>query len=541
MGSVATINKCYRDVCCPKDFKIPNDNQRENSSINEDDNKIISNPSINCNESLNNKNENIFAFDHDDEYNIYNRDEKIEAHDYENGNIDNLNFFDNNFKNDIDLINDDNNFFESSHKSGFNSLNFSFKYLAKNSLKENDENNNKIKKFKNKTISKDDNKDNNFNSNYDISLIIKIQRRFRQYINRKKVSEKKPESNDNGKKKIKKLNLINAKSSKICSSLLLHRFLIDIDFIKVSEESFRSLTVKSTKLQEIEPPQFCTLRDLDNDQIKGYFLLKKKKFKFQGRKDKEGKKIGFGLIFWEDSSKLKGYFTNSKLNGIAYFQNCGNDNSTFFGEYKNNIPIGYGIYSRKGYILEGNNWEKNNLNDIGISIWEEGEMYEGEFKNSTKDGIGLYRWVDGTSYVGQFKKNKIHGYGKMTFSNGNSYEGEFNEGFLTGWGKFVWDDGKYYIGNYLKDKKHGFGFFVWSLEPLIALIGFWNQGKQSGICIKLFKGECKIVFANESKNIIEIRNKYEISKYLLPYQIKYKHFFKKKYNEYVKFINFASK
>ena len=168
-------------------------------------------------------------------------------------------------------------------------------------------------------------------------------------------------------------------------------------------------------------------------------------------------------------------------------------------------------------------------------------MYEGEFKNSTKDGIGFYRWADGTSYVGQFKKNKIHGYGKMTFSNGNSYEGEFNEGFLTGWGKFVWDDGKYYIGNYLKDKKHGFGFFVWSLEPLIALIGFWNQGKQSGICIKLFKGECKIVFANESKNIIEIRNKYEISKYLLPYQSKYKHFFKKKYNEYVKFINFASK
>ena len=68
----------------------------------------------------------------------------------------------------------------------------------------------------------------------------------------------------------------------------------------------------------------------------------------------------------------------------------------------------------------------------------------------------------------------------MTFSNGNSYEGEFNEGFLTGWGKFVWDDGKYYIGNYLKDKRHGFSFFVWSLEPLIALIGFLNQGKQSG-------------------------------------------------------------
>jgi hypothetical protein len=298
--------------------------------------------------------------------------------------------------------------------------------------------------------------------------------------------------------------------------------------------------MKSNKCQ-LDPPQFCTLRDLDIDQIKGYFLLKKKMFKYRGQKDQNGKKIGFGKIIWEDSSKLKGYFTDSKINGIVYFYNCNIEASTFFGEYKDNIPEGYGIYSRKGFTLEGMNWNKNALNDIGVAIWEEGEMYEGEFKNNVKDGIGLYRWADGTTYMGQFQKGKITGYGKMQFANGNVYEGQFNEGYITGWGKFVWDDGKYYIGNYLNNKKDGFGLFVWNLDPLNAVIGFWSQGKQNGVGVRLFKGHYKFSLFQESKSSIVINSKWELNKYLKPSQTKYKLFFKKKYNEFAKFIKFASK
>ena len=553
MGSVGSIDKCYKDVCCPKDFKLSNSNQGENSLIKEEfENNIISNQSFNNdNENINNKNNRIFMFEND-EYN-YNNDDKIEQHEIKNCKMENNKLFDNIFKNEMEIINEENNIYNSSRKSGLNSLNFSFKGISKNSRKNNVDIKNKKKLNGSSLNPNNKNNNNKYNiSNYYLSQIIKIQRIYRLYINRKKISEKKTsshEENEKDKNQINNqdnklnihLNAITIELSRCYSSLLLNRYLTDIDFINVNEESFRSFTMKSNKLQELELPQFCTLRDLDNDQIKGHFLLKKKLFKYQGQKDEEGKKIGFGLIFWEDSSKLKGYFINSKLNGYVYFYNCGNVKSTFLGEYKDNIPNGYGIYSRKGYTLEGSKWNKNNLNDIGVSIWEEGEMYEGELKNSVKDGIGLYRWSDGTSYIGQFKNNKLNGYGKMNFTNGNIYEGEFNEGFLSGWGKFIWDDGKYYIGNYLKDKKHGFGIFVWNLEPLIALIGFWNQGKQSGVCVKLFKGVCKIVFISESKNIIEINSRYEISKYLLPSQSKYKNFFKKKYNEFAKFINYASK
>ena len=608
MGAVASINNCYNDVCCPKDAKSKEgDNQREGGEVSsfQNINSLVSNPSID-NEIYDNQNRNIFLFENDefnsinvespnnrkenkniannknnDNNNINrdnellndnndnknnNNDNKNNNNDNKNNNNDNKN---NNNNNDNKNNNKNNNNIKDSPKS--NSSNFSFKCFMKNDQINNELNNDfnldhkaKINKVKNKNSYnkvEDDmgniNNKNNIFENVDksdyLSKVIKIQKMFRSYINRKMQSEKKTDFKDdnehsngisNGNEKKNLLNLeypsSKIKTSKNYSDLLLNRHLINIEYIDVSEESFRSVTMKSNKCQ-LDPPQFSTLRELDIDQIKGYFLLKKKMFKYRGQKDKNGKKVGFGKIIWEDSSKLKGYFTDSKINGIVYFCNCNVETSTFFGEYKDNIPEGYGIYSRKGFTLEGMNWNKNALNDIGVAIWEEGEMYEGEFKNNVKEGIGLYRWADGTTYMGQFQKGKITGLGKMQFANGNVYEGQFNEGYITGWGKFVWDDGKYYIGNYLNNKKDGFGLFVWNLDPLSAVIGFWSQGKQNGVGVRLYKGHYKFALFQESKSDIIINSKWELNKYLRPSQTKYKIFFKKKYNEFAKFIKFASK
>lgn len=565
MGAVASINNCYNDVCCPKDVKSKEeDNQREGREVPsfQNINSLVSNPSID-NDIYDIQNRNIFLFDND-EFNSINVEPQNNRNENNNVNNDKIDE-NNNINKDNGLIN---NNIKDSLKS--NSSNFSFKCFMKNDQINNEINNDlnighkaKTNKVKNKNtynkVEDDIGNKNNQNNNVEnvddsdyLSKVIKIQKTFRSYINKKMMSEKKTDFKDdnehsngisNGNEKNNLLNLDNPnkiKTSKNYSDLLINRHLINIEYIDVSEESFRSVTMKSNKCQ-LDPPQFCTLRDLDIDQIKGYFLLKKKMFKYRGQKDKNGKKIGFGKIIWEDSSKLKGYFTDSKLNGIVYFCNCNVEKSTFFGEYKDNIPEGYGIYQRKGFSLEGMNWNKNSLNDIGVAIWEEGEMYEGEFKNNVKDGIGLYRWADGTTYMGQFQKGKITGLGKMQFANGNVYEGQFNEGYITGWGKFVWDDGKYYIGNYNNNKKNGFGLFVWNLEPLNAVIGFWSQGKQNGVGVRLYKGHYKFTLFQESKSSIVINSKWELNKYLKPSQTKYKIFFKKKYNEFAKFVKFASK
>ena len=315
---------------------------------------------------------------------------------------------------------------------------------------------------------------------------------------------------------------------------------IILDTTNVSEESFRSVKMKSNVFQS-EFPKFALKRQLDNDYIKGYFLMKKMKFKYQGSKDSEGKKLGFGILLYEDTSKLMGNFFDSKLNGIVYFYNCGIDNSTFIGEYRNNIPNGYGVYSRQGLKLEGMNWNKNYINDIGIALWDEGDIYEGEFKNNIKEGIGTYRWEDGSTYMGHFENNQLNGYGYMNFANGNSYVGEFDDGYLSGWGKFTWEDGKCYVGNYYKNKKNGFGIFIWSFKPLIALIGFWEKGKQIGFFIKLMNGNQKYFFYQKSQKHIEIWNEGDICRYLSSEQMKYKNFLKKGYPYLEHFIKSAAK
>ena len=63
-------------------------------------------------------------FDHEE----YNNEAKMDPNEFDDQN----NFLGNPFKNEIEIINEDNDFFGSSNKSVFNSSNFSFKCLINN-------------------------------------------------------------------------------------------------------------------------------------------------------------------------------------------------------------------------------------------------------------------------------------------------------------------------------------------------------------------------------------------------------------------------
>lgn len=384
-----------------------------------------------------------------------------------------------------------------------------------------------------------------------LSSVLKIQRRYRKFKQKKneersrstdksanitsnnaltKSSTKKKNEYSDEERKDKEVNKESHLIEKILSSpkaiTLPNQELSD----KLNQSSFFSGFTQSS-----HSPQYTvvhnstqTSSDPNKKEIFGYFYKKaRKNLKYKGNFDTASKKKnGFGIVTWEDGSKLKSKFSMNHCQGYSQFINK-LTNGIFSGYYDNNIPRGYGKFkSANGSILEGI-WEKNRLDGIGIELWEDDTYYQGELKGGMKNGIGLYRWPDGTIYEGEWINNKISGYGIITFNDEKVYRGQIENGLMHGFGEFSWPNGNKYIGDYVTDKKEGFGMFMWKKEPLLAYIGFWTDGKQHGCGIRINGKEVRYGLWKEGRKDIWLQGSWEMEKYLKGNQLKIGHFISK--------------
>ena len=311
-----------------------------------------------------------------------------------------------------------------------------------------------------------------------------------------------------------------------------------------SHNSFSSFFSSEKELTKLSPKKINSPQNIlfhfvgvEND-IFGYFLKKTNK-KFNIKIDScniiDNKKNGFGIVTWEDNSKLYGEFKENKLYGICKFYNSQN-NCIFKGEYENNIPYGYGIYEMMNGSYEGI-WVRNNLIGIGIEIWNDQTFFQGEYSKSKRNGIGLYRWPDGTIYQGQWVNNQMQGYGTIIYSDDRIYSGEVYNGLMHGVGIFSWRNGYKYIGNYYKDLKSGFGTFIWSNKPLLAFVGFWQKGKQNGVGASINGSAVKYGFWKDGKNEFYLKGSWELRKYMKPSQYVYEKILARNAINYIKAIN----
>ena len=409
-------------------------------------------------------------------------------------------------------------------------ISFSDINLPDKNLEENNENN-----FKKQIIVPYDASSNIFFMNYNIT---KIQSVFRGYVKRKDIKSKlfeKKISNIQIKEELTKSSTSpnNIEFDNI-NNINIHNEInteINTNYVKENLNSiFKTIKNNYTSIQSTKT--FFSLKQEDdtlqkkkininiiNDEIIGYFLLKKSKsLKYKGEKDKlTHQKNGFGIVEWDDKSKLLGRFENNKICGICKFYNKEKE-GIFSGIYKENFPEGYGIYKTLNYKLEGI-WNKNILNGIGIEK-NENTIYEGEFQNNKKQGIGTYKWSDGTIYKGEFKNNKMSGYGIIFYNDGRIFAGEIINGNMNGIGFFKWKNGDMYLGNYIKNDKCGFGIFIWKKKPLIAFAGFWDKGKQNGVGVKINDNVLKYGLWKNGQKELWI-NFNDIRKYLLKEQEKY--------------------
>ena len=273
----------------------------------------------------------------------------------------------------------------------------------------------------------------------------------------------------------------------------------------------------------------------NEERIYGLFIKKPKNFSFIGTKEKENK-IGFGVVKWEDNSKLLGKFNNNKINSISYFINE-LDQTTFKGYYTENKPLGFGIYhSKNDDLLCQGEWINNKLNGIGVQLWNHSNFFYGEFKDNTKEGIGTVRFEDGTIYNGEFKNNNIEGVGMIYYEGKDYYEGEFKNGIIHGFGRFIWSNGKRYIGHYNHGIKNGFGIYINDIKGFDGIIGFWNKGKLNGPCISFKKNKIYYYLFHNGLRYKNIKAGIFCLNYLTNNNRNYRKIFDMNENKLIKFI-----
>ena len=311
--------------------------------------------------------------------------------------------------------------------------------------------------------------------------------------------------------------------------------------IKKKKKKYNDNNLDNTLLSILTQYTNNDLNLIPADEMKGYFLLKKKKFEHKGKtkiieeslspnissnnnnlnntNDKSNIKSsvikeGFGIITWEDKTQIYSIFVNNKIDGISKYIDPINK-ITFEGEYFHNKPRGFGIYtSINGTKFQGN-WKNNILNGIGIEINKDGTFYQGEFKNNKKHGLGLYRWNDGTIYRGEWENNEMTGFSVISYKDEKIYTGQVLKGLMNGYGEFSWKNGKKYFGFYKNNFKEGFGIYVYDLKPFLAYIGFWKEGKMDGIGIVIKGKKVKYGLWKKGERKQIFKGPWEFKKYYL--------------------------
>lgn len=101
--------------------------------------------------------------------------------------------------------------------------------------------------------------------------------------------------------------------------------------------------------------------------------------------------------------------------------------------------------------------------------------YTGELVFGVADGRGKMTYNEGHVYDGEWKENLPHGTGSMTWANGDSYMGEWKKGKRDGTGTYTWADGSVYVGGYKNDKMHGRGVLTYADGSVV--LGTWSMGE----------------------------------------------------------------
>ncbi len=136
-----------------------------------------------------------------------------------------------------------------------------------------------------------------------------------------------------------------------------------------------------------------------------------------------------------------------------------NNGDIYDGEWSNNEINGYGTMKYKnGNKYEGE-WLNGKKHGKGKCIFDNGDIYNGEWSNAKMDGYGTMKYKNGNKYEGEWLNGNTDGKGKCIFRNGDIYDGKWSNNKINGYGTMKYKNGNEYEGEWLNNKKLGNGKF----------------------------------------------------------------------------------
>ncbi|HFR3977096.1 TPA: hypothetical protein ACHVI3_001220 [Streptococcus suis] len=125
-----------------------------------------------------------------------------------------------------------------------------------------------------------------------------------------------------------------------------------------------------------------------------------------------------------DKRLLARFFSRRKIEILSLFLVLVCALSVFTGRIGNKqaLTLDNGKLQYNGYVVA------SKMNGQGKLTFENGDSYQGQFKNGIFHGKGTYTSASGWTYAGEFKNGYADGQGKLTTEGKAVYEGRFKQG-----------------------------------------------------------------------------------------------------------------
>ena len=148
------------------------------------------------------------------------------------------------------------------------------------------------------------------------------------------------------------------------------------------------------------------------------------------------------------------------------------------GEMKNSVPHGKGKFQfHSGEIYNGD-FDMGEMTGTGVLIFSDKTIYKGEIKNGIFNGKGQMKWNYGIEYNGYFMDSCLSGKGKIFNIQGEEYDGNFEQNEFHLEGKYSFNNGDSYEGSFEYGIKKGKG--IYKRNDKIIFEGIWNNDLPNG-------------------------------------------------------------